>query len=172
MHVFEFDGIRTFRRGADSGALTQAVAAAVADLERLGLSCVFLADVVGRVRAAGLLGNLKAAAGYQSVSRCFPFEKGGEVWRIEGGSRGGRYEKVKKVVHAPGRLEAFEPSREGQVTLNQRIESKLAELGQWTNIYAMREEAKKYMDGKLGAFEAEVARLAARVAELEKSALS
>ena len=176
MRIFEQGGIRSWRRNAESLEAARAIAAEVRRLASAGVADPFLSDVVATLRAARVLGldQCKAAAAYQVVARALPFEAEGRVYRIEGERQEGKplYERVKRIVSAPGRLEDVPPTRRPGDSLDRRIEDKLGELTPLANVYAMREEARKLVDAKLGAVEIEMAQLRERIADLEKSALS
>lgn len=174
MKVYVSEGVRTWRRGVESAALALELVRVFADLKSVGAweesrGCWF-ADIVSALRAAHPeLDGMTPAGSYQAVERCLPFEHAGLVYRtVTVGSQGRMYDKTKGVVASPGMLESCAPVSKRQKSLARRVEEavaeKVAEVEPFANLYAMREEARRYMDARLSALEA-------RVAELEKAAL-
>ncbi len=173
IRVYESEGIRTWRRGLESVRIARAVVVAVEGLRFLQIwkedaGCYF-ADVVLRLRAENVEGlkNVKPATSYQAVERSLPFECGGWLYWIEKGEeQTKKYERTKRLRRRRGRLEELEgEERTGQKSLGARVreevDARMMELEPLKNVYAMREEARRYMDAKFGALEA-------RIAELEK----
>ena len=175
MRIYDIEGFRTFRRGYESVRIARALVGVCAGLKRVGAwevtrGCWF-ADVVNRLRTDdAALGAMSPPASYQAIERCLPFEHEGVVYRVKvGGKQGRMYDKTKGLVFEAGSLADLIPgSKAAPKSLKSRVAAavaeKVAEVEPFANLYAMREEARRYMDARLSALEA-------RVAELEKAAL-
>ena len=149
MKIHESHGVRTFRR----------------DMRSIELAL----EIRDRVRAASeaYLSDVAAAIvtpnAYQAVERVLPFETGGMVYAVESDGPTRAWRKTRRIVARPGRLEDCEPRRApAPGGLAARVEARIAEAEKFTNVFALREEARRYMDGRLAAIEA-------RLAELERS---
>jgi hypothetical protein len=156
--IYESQGVRTFRRSMRTIdlALTIHQALGTKATRRDGTSLVnwmYLADLVKML--APVEGSpIPCPALYQATQRTMPFEIDGLVYSVESPTETRAYQKSKTVVARPGRLEDYAPVRDvPKGTMDARIEAKVAELAQWTNVFALREEARKYMDARLGAIE-------------------
>ena len=148
MKIQESQGIRTYGRGLRSILLAKRLTR-----EDLG----YLADV------AESLGH-----SYQSVERVLPFEHDGFVYRIVSDAPTKPYRKTKRVVAELGRLEDFPPARAARKpSLEAKIDARVGELAQWTNIFALREEARRYMDARLEAIEVRLEAIEARLFKIE-----
>jgi hypothetical protein len=155
MKIYEFEGVRTFRRDVRSIRLARAIQAAMK-----GLDEALLAKVV---RALVWPGDdeVSPVARYQAVRRAMPFEIDGVVYNVvadfplrqflKPGAAVRFAPRTQNVVIRPGRLEDYAPQSEPPK--RDAISVKLKELAQWTNVFALREEARKYMDARLEVIE-------------------
>jgi hypothetical protein len=139
MTVQERDGVRTFRRDFRSIELARAI------------------HVVLRSRTELYLVDLAKELGesYQTTERVLPFEIGGMVYLVVSETQTRVYQKSKKVVAKVGKLEDYAPRRPApKTTLDRKIETKLAEIEKFVNLFALREEARRYIDARLEVIEA------------------
>jgi hypothetical protein len=109
-------------------------------------------------------------ASYQAISRAVPFEYEGLLYRrVKVGDQGKMYEKTQALKFEPGRLVADTKPEKGPKSLKARVseavEAELAKAEPFANVFALREEARKYIDAKFAALESRVAKL--EVAGLE-----
>jgi hypothetical protein len=175
MKIYENLGVRTYRRGFESARIALAIVRVAADLKRVGAwteerGCWF-ADVVNRLREDdATLGAMLPPASYQAISRAVPFEYEGLLYRrVKVGDQGKMYEKTQALKFEPGRLVADTKPEKGPKSLKARVseavEAELAKAEPFANVFALREEARKYIDAKFAALESRVAKL--EVAGLE-----
>lgn len=150
MRIHQHNGVRSFKRDLRSFDIALAVKAALGQQAEM-----FLSDAVLATQAiVADDGESTVAAplySYQAVARALPFEIDGMVYSVPPAETRA-YRKSLKIVVAPGRLEDHAPpqrSRRG----NGALEAKLSELAQFTNVFALREEARKYMDARLETIE-------------------
>lgn len=141
-HIVSGEAVRSYRKDAASAGL-----AFRASL--LAPTNLFLSDI-----AANLNLDMKGPAAYQAVQRAFPIERKGLVYRIERDPRAQRYSKSKQVAVSPGRLEDFPPAARPKpkgAALDElvRVEvaRQLGEIEKFVNVFAMREECCKLIDG-------------------------
>ena len=156
MKIHESEGVRTFRRDVRSVNIAKAIHALFTVRE---LSQRYLSDLEKELDwwAAG---HMTEAARYQAVQRSMPFEIAGLVYRVESEGQTRVYQKSKRIVVSPGRLEDYAPTRPKKATtIDKRIDARLQELEGWTNVFALREEARRYMDARLEAIEERLQKL-------------
>ena len=168
MKIHESEGVRTFRRDVRSVNIAKAIHA-LFDREiaprRFIKESLYLSDVLQGLNWGGP-DDLSSAAAYQAVQRSMPFEIAGLVYRVESEGQTRVYQKSKRIVVSPGRLEDYAPARPKKATtIDKRIDARLQELEGWTNVFALREEARRYMDARLEAIEE-------RLQKLEKESVS
>ena len=153
MRILEVDGVRTFRRELRAVQLAQAIGKALG-----GRPEAYLSDIVKAMDWPYTIDPLTTAA-YQATARALPFEIAGVVYTLESGEAPRAWRKSKTIVARPGRLEDYTPPSTGsgrekaRAPIDARIDARVGELAQWTNVFALREEARKYMDARLGAIE-------------------
>lgn len=141
MKIHVSSGVRTFRKDLRSVDMSLSIKSALG-----GATEAWLSDVA---RSIG-----PDAATYQAVQRSMPFEIGGMVYSVENEGQTRAYHKSKKIVVRAGRLEDYAPRREkAKTTLDKKIDARLAEIEKFVNLYALREEARRYMDSRLDAIE-------------------
>ena len=138
--IHESNGVRSFR--ADNP-----LAAEIKSAVKLAGGSAYLSDV------AAVIGGV-----YQTVERSLPFEADGLVYRVESPGATKAYRKTKKIVARPGRLEDHAPVKR-RSSIEARLEARLSELAAFTNVFALREEARRYMESRLSAIEARLAKL-------------
>lgn len=120
---------------------------------------IFLSDALSELDWLGPE-ILSPAAAYQAVQRSMPFEIAGLVYRVESEGQTRVYQKSKRIVVSPGRLEDYAPAHPKKATtIDKRIDARLKELEGWTNVFALREEARRYIDAKLEAIEERLQKL-------------
>ena len=156
MKIHESEGVRTFRRDVRSVNIAKAIHVA---FEREKAASWFLADILEDLDWLGPE-ILSPAAAYQAVQRSMPFEIAGLVYRVESEGQTRVYQKSKRIVVSPGKLEDYAPERPKKAaTIDKRIDARLKELEGWTNVFALREEARRYMDARLEAIEERLQKL-------------
>jgi hypothetical protein len=114
LKIFEGHGIRTYGRNISANRMALAIVGAVKALEREGWTeeggCLF-ADVVKhliKIKAEGVAG-LKYPAAYAAVARALPFEHAdaGLIYQLKAGEAQTKiYEKTKRIIRTPGKLES------------------------------------------------------------------
>lgn len=110
-------------------------------------------------------GDMTIAAAYLRIERALPFEIDGHIFFIT--TKRGH----KGVSAIAGKLEEFPPERVDRppvrrpqldAMVSSAVDQRLKELEGWVNVFALREEAFRYMEGVEKRLEARIAALEAR----------
>jgi hypothetical protein len=132
--IFEIEGVRTYGRNVSAARLALAIVGAVKVQASLGgawsedRGCLF-ADIVKRLIKDDAEGvrNFKYPAAYAAVSRALPFEHGGLVYQIVTGEAQAKiYEKTRRLIRAPGKLESVEITRAARRPLKEQVADAVA----------------------------------------------
>ena len=131
MKIYEFEGVRTYRRSHASAMMAKQIVGSVLLFDNEPT----ISGMASRVRGERSLGGA-----YLSVQRALPFEYEGLLYRLVGS----------RIVCAPGSLEDVAPPKRapaGAEVLAALVKAEMAKLEPFVSIYALREEARKLLDG-------------------------
>lgn len=131
MTIYEFEGVRTYRRSHASAMVAKRICI------WFGAGCRTVAELAKELR-----GDRSLGAAYLGVQRAFPFEDAqlGLVYSLKGVD----------VICKKGRLEDVEPPKRsaiGRESIAALVKAEVAKLETFVNIYALREEARKLLEG-------------------------
>jgi len=131
MKIYEFEGVRTYRRSPASAAIAKRIAIDYNTNKSDGWTLA--------LGAARLRGDRSLGATYLSIQRALPFEYEGLVFKLIGG-----------FLHAgAARLENIEPPprRASNQAVIDLVRAEAAKLEPFISIYGLREETRKLLEG-------------------------